>query len=407
MESGKNEEVILPHDWKRRILITTGNHDYAAMNDVRVQTESRKITTGLPARSAGGTMSKYTYFLEFLSYFLDAPTQKLLGSDLNEVREYNQLDLIVGIFNSCSQANALQNNKVSFASKKLQLVLERSNWKKSTEKHIVLAHHSPSYSIDYFDDKYGRWKYKKYKSFVNISELYDIYIGAINEYLSNGESIPSKIRENFKVEFEELLKTLNENSEWEFFESELFKDMEMLYNLLKDKYRHFDEYINRYLSEANSLFKTIIDDNEVFKEDWERIAHDNLTVIAGHTHKADYFPRDRDKKYDTIIGHRFYNEKIDSAPIVFEVISPKSVSASVRVRHVLCRGQQVCEELCKVCKVKDCAVESDCQTIKKACPQRKSTICGMDTPCNEFSWLSDDFAISTNRIENILNKWKS
>lgn len=359
----KGTEFILPHDWKRRILITTGNHDYAAMNDVRAQTESRKITTGLPARSAGGTMAKYTYFLEFLSFFLDAPTQKLLDSDLNEIREYDHLGLIVGIFNTCSQANALQNNKVSFDSEQLKLVLDRSNWEKSPLTHIALAHHYPSYFMDYFDDKYKFWSEndRTKRIYRVFEELYCDFKKAIcfmarkckrgdafkkinlpvtYDFLSNYESFQKN----------SIISTNDKRDKRIIFESQLYNDMDLLYDVLKAKNRHPQEYINQFLSDTSSLYITIRQDKKRFVQDWKKIIKDNnLTILAGHTHKATCYIR---ADYCAFIGHRFYNGKSDTAPIVFEVLYKDGANYKIK-KYVKCSGYEKCNEQ-HICKISSC-----------------------------------------------------
>lgn len=347
-----NNSLILPHDWKRRILITTGNHDYVTMGDVRVQTESRKIITALPAKATGGTMSKYTYYLEFLSYFIDAPTQKLLNSDLNEVREYDKLNLIIGIFNSCAQANALQTNKVSFNSEKLALVLKRGNWKKSIKTHVVLVHHYPSCPINYFNDKYEWWNFKTlssknaYKDFLLCYILYILSLGnyltdekrinedecitkkelcEIQEFASLCEDISDDCNEiinAFKVCFAKFKHLVEATPENKLLNSELFRDMLILYDCLQEKDKRYSkEYVYEFLSDMSSLFKTMAIDKVNFKNDWDKriMGKIRITIVGGHTHKA-YKDFSKDKQYDLIIGHKFY-DNINSGQIVFEILT--------------------------------------------------------------------------------------
>lgn len=323
-----NDSIILPHDWKRRIIITTGNHDYVTMGDVQVQTESRKIAVGFPAKSTGGTMSKYTYYLEFLSYFLDAPTQKLLKYDLNEVRQYDYLNLFVGVFNSCSKANALQNNKVSFDAQKVKLVIEDSNWKEEKYngyRHFIFAHHSPQYSeeIDYFEDKYEYWKLSGTRSF---DKLYWAFLTEMGKYLVKKKLIIKKkyldllIRKKVdynKYDFNNLWENVKIKSN-ELVKSEIIQDMRMLYDIINNQsHKYADEYIEKFLTEARNLFVTMYKDVEQFREVYEFLCAgvDNVVVCAGHTHKAKQNPKnDYSLSY---IGHKFY----DNDGITFEVIN--------------------------------------------------------------------------------------
>src|SRR5699024_8560544 len=44
----KDDCGYLPHDWRRRILITTGNHDYASMNQYQATLKHRSLTSAMP-----------------------------------------------------------------------------------------------------------------------------------------------------------------------------------------------------------------------------------------------------------------------------------------------------------------------------------------------------------------------
>lgn len=283
--------VLLPHDWKRRIIITTGNHDYAAMNDVRVQTKSRKIETGLPASSTGGTMSKYTYYLEFLSYFLDAPTQRLLKNDLNEVRYYSNikknLKLAVGVFNTSSKANALQNNKVSIDNERLELVLKDGGWydREAHKTYLAIMHHSPHYEVDYFKDKYSPWRHNQIEDF---EALYEAYIKELKFRLVDNNLQKTNFAilfDNFEVKY----KNNESNKLHRFRSSELNLNMKMLNDIIKEKCDDSNEYVARFKSEQQNLFSTIEKDTDIFKNNckiiFEKI-ESNIAVLSGHRHRC-------------------------------------------------------------------------------------------------------------------------
>ncbi len=313
-------EGTLPHDWKRRILITTGNHDYAAMNEMKIFTESRKIATGMPGNQLGGTMAKYAYYIEFLSYFLDAPTQRLLKNDLNEVREYDKLGLIIGIFNSCSKANALQTNKVSFNQEKLELVLKDSSWKKSNKNHFVLVHHDSTYSeeLNYFNDKYSLWKWK-YK---DKDRIYNAYIKALeaevkrtitkNEFDVN--ALGDFINEYKKIPIENP----------EITDTEIFRDIQMLFSIV-NKNIESNEYVKQFLSTANILFETTEEDKKNMRNSYNAIANFNddkkCFIIAGHTHEQKE-KQDSNGKLKNYIGAQFEkdNKETRILNINFEII---------------------------------------------------------------------------------------
>ena len=197
-----NGKVVsfLPVDWKRRIIITTGNHDYAAMNDVVVQTKSRVIRSASPSKHQGGTMSKFTYLIEFMQYFLDAPIDVLIENDLNEVRHYRHLNLKMLILNSTSLVNSLQNNKVGFNKKKVENLMNLPLWDVGeNEKCICLAHHSPDYKIDYIVDIYEPYKLFSLKVDCNVLELYKCFCEVVK---AENIDLNSKNANDFKKLFD-------------------------------------------------------------------------------------------------------------------------------------------------------------------------------------------------------------
>lgn len=338
---GKNNNIILPHDWKRRVLITVGNHDYAAMNDMRVKTEARRVQTGIPASQSGGTMAKYTYFLEFLSYFLDAPTQKLLSNDLNEIREYSNLNLIVGIFNTCSEANALQNNKVSLNREKVELIVKDSRWEEDNDyNHLVLMHHSPEYSINYFDDKYNKWHWDDICGF---NDLYKSFIAAECKLIIKNNLVSSdrsdEIKDHCKkvtgvdIDSTNALQIFveqfndfvcdNRNTEEKELKylttSELFADMKMLNGIALHLTEQPNEFIEQFKTSVRNLTVTMLDDNTRFNETCTLILNDlkkQYCVLSGHEHKCEYFNKGN---YEIFIIDKLYT---DNKELIFEVITP-------------------------------------------------------------------------------------
>ena len=121
---------------------------------------------------------------------------------------------------------------------------------------------------------------------------------------------------------------LDKHPKKEIIESELVRDMEILYDLINNKKRYQDEYIFKFLSDASNLFKTIANDKENFKKDWDKIERKYIAIIAGHTHKA----REEfiDEEHHIVVGHKFYErnkcyrkKEKDCNQIVFEIITVK------------------------------------------------------------------------------------
>ncbi len=276
--------------------------------------------------------------------------------DLNEVREYGYLRLIVGVFNSCSKANALQNNKVSFDAKKVKLVIEDSGWKEKKYngyQHFIFAHHSPNYSdeINYFIDKYEcrklfevdneKEKKAKEKCRDEFKVLFWAFLKELWKYLSDrelgvkdynpwiGELSTVGKSENFKC----LWNSWNQKEEAALFTGEIIQDMRMLYDIITNQsYIYTDEYIEKFLTEARNLFVTMYKDAKRFKSVYKYLCKDvnNVVVCAGHAHKAKQYPKT--SLYPlSFIGHRFYDKKADA--ITFEVIVMKNDGGSQRDIH--------------------------------------------------------------------------
>ena len=315
---GKNDMIYLPYDWRRRVLITTGNHDYATMGSVSVQTKERQISSATPARSTGGTMAKFTYLIEFLTKFLDAPPKMLIDDDINEIRHYKYLNkeaeenkleadsggLFIGIFNTSSHVNALQNNKVGINKPVLTRITENGKWNDDfykNEPHIVLVHHSPFYvanEMDYVEDKYAPHQYWKDRNNNDIPEkkyikfFFKDFTKALiytAEILLNERRGHSKVIQKFLDGFESFKKRASKDED--FFKSNLMADMQMLYDTLQDKMleKPIREYGYDLLAKSHILHVTQEEDKKAYKDVCKLLQCDSqeCIFIAGHIHRSD------------------------------------------------------------------------------------------------------------------------
>lgn len=150
----------LPHDWKRRIIITTGNHDYASMNQYQAVLKLRSLSSAMPAEGDSGTMAKFSYYIDFLIRYLDVPIHEMLEDDLNYVRYYKKMKMKVLALNCSSLAAPRRTNKMGVNRKKVEAILEREHWGQEKDEngkkifHLVVAHYSPDYELSYFIDNY-------------------------------------------------------------------------------------------------------------------------------------------------------------------------------------------------------------------------------------------------------------
>ena len=172
-----DEDGYLPHDWRRRIIITTGNHDYASMNQYKAVLRRRELTSAMPVESDSSTMSKFAYFIDFLIKYLDAPIDELLLNDLNEVRDYRNLDVKILSLNCSGTAVPHRTNKIGIDEAKVMALVRRKAWKDKTWRlvakreddpvskksvpklrrpyRICAAHYSTEYEPSYFLDNYS------------------------------------------------------------------------------------------------------------------------------------------------------------------------------------------------------------------------------------------------------------
>lgn len=301
---------ILSHDWKRRIMVVTGNHDYTAMSDVLVETGAREIKNALPAGDSGGTMSKFTYYIEFLINFLDAPIDELLENDLNEIRDYKHLNLKAALLNTCSQANAKQNNKVEINLEKLSRLMKTVPWH-STEPichYVVLMHHAPDYQIDYFADRYEVHKFIQKQ---NITQSqYDGYIDLLTHMISTascrgGRTYIDPLSCAQAKQLLDLQSLLSQQYSSEFLKSALRADISSLTEILA-RLTVETEFHRAFLSSLKDLRDSQQLDQNKFETACRTIlGNQATTVLAGHEHKW----RFNTPKNQTIhVGPKFYTE---------------------------------------------------------------------------------------------------
>lgn len=141
-------------DWRKRIAIIPGNHDYAAMNELEVvsQKGTRSTGTGRPAQKEGGPMVKFAYYIHFISHLLGIDMGEQIQDWLNSVRRYDQMDLTLLCLNTSAGAGPLRNNKVHIDPDYVEKLEKTGCFEVGIT--ICLSHHTPSYEPDYAVDRY-------------------------------------------------------------------------------------------------------------------------------------------------------------------------------------------------------------------------------------------------------------
>ena len=163
---------FIRNDWKKRILISTGNHDYASMNDLIAENKKRKTLSGKPVSEPSDTLIRHSYFIIFLHDLLGMDIDEMVENDINELINYDMLNISVFNINSNSRVNPYRTNKVRINTG----VVDRL-FKSIKEENFLLCmmHHTPMYNINYINDVYYlksnieseevKNKFKKFKNF--------------------------------------------------------------------------------------------------------------------------------------------------------------------------------------------------------------------------------------------------
>lgn len=150
-------------DWRKRMVIIPGNHDYATMNELEVipQKGSRSTGIGRPAQKEGGPMVKFAYYIQFIQRLLGLDIDSLIRNRLNSVWYYDQMNLGLLCLNTVSEAGPLRNNKVHIDAGFVERVKKAGRF--SGKDVVCLAHHTAAYTADYAADRYYTPKIKPYE----------------------------------------------------------------------------------------------------------------------------------------------------------------------------------------------------------------------------------------------------
>jgi hypothetical protein len=139
------------------------------MNQFQVVQKRRALKIGTPVERDGGTMSRFTYLIEFLVHYLDVPMGELLQNDLNEIRNYRVLNLKVLSLNCSGTATPRRTNKMGVNRQAVDPLLKRNVWSEEEPKDIYpngkkqisrpfrlcLAHYAHTQKLTYMVDNYN------------------------------------------------------------------------------------------------------------------------------------------------------------------------------------------------------------------------------------------------------------
>ena len=254
------------YDWKKRVIIIPGNHDYASMNELLVVHKNRATFNGEPAREEGSPMIKYTYYIDFLRRLLDLDISDIVKQNLNDYRVYPNYKLKLICFNTVSEVSMLRNNKVQIDKGFLNTLSEEET---NDFYQIYLMHHTPLYvekDMDYNKDKYG---YKDVDG-----RLYDLLEHLVDSYWRK------QISDDEWVAIKKKLINISENGK----KTGIFRDVEYLYNHRNEM---TDERCYQIVNEYRKNVDMCEKDKEVYAERLEAYM-DHIKpdiILGGHTHQ--------------------------------------------------------------------------------------------------------------------------
>ena len=350
--------AYLSHDWRRRVVITTGNHDYASMNQYNAQLDMRTLVSGTPVKEETGTMSKFSYFIHFLIRYLDPPISELLSHDLNEVRDYRFLNLKLLCLNCSSLATPYRTNKMGVNKEVVLGLTKRAMWTESQKKifptpvnphRICVAHYSPKYNLSYFRDSYhtlpgfewsqypdkescfsvnrlekrfreillkehiartdlsrtDEWKTNFQKEKEEFLRLYHSMMKAI-QALKDGNACPDQDAQPFYKHLDSKLST-----EHDLFSEKkypLLRYLRQFCEWLESKEKNEqDENIAQFLKEASEHIRMGETDSKCYNDLIEKIhkKHPFAVILAGHIHAYDESLKEED--LPILVSDKLYN----------------------------------------------------------------------------------------------------
>lgn len=316
---------LLSPTWKNRTLITTGNHDYASMNELKTaHGENRRSTgSGTPAQKEANVTAKFAYYIHFLYELLDIEPDNLFAQNLNDWRVYKAFHLGFLVLNTSFTAGPRRNNKVALDQK---FLLEKDDilsafTKAENNKIICLCHHSPKYHVNYVSDYY----YTPYiepdieKQFIaSVRATTNPFHIPNEEFRKKCQSIKETIDHHCTSndEMPDLTMLLSYDSVQAYLEQMYHKEpiesdelnLPDIWDKMNKKktdtdiYHHLTAFAGmdganitletswKYYSDLFSVHQMSLIDQKHIEEYYEKISPYITTFLAGHTHKYRSYP---------------------------------------------------------------------------------------------------------------------
>lgn len=329
------DKKYIRSDWKKRIIISTGNHDYASMNELEAENELRTTASGKPSNTMGSTMIKYSYYIHFLHSLLNIDIDEAVKYDLNFFVDYEAMDITVVNINSNSRVNPYRTNKVGINGKAVNAMCNRRDYQKNI---VFMMHHTPIYEIDYVSDAYliadnviwNQWsqkikemlgadpdELKPYVCWIDmLKAVSDDFNVEKNKQFYKGFSYYENV-EKSKLEylFVEMLKIAKSN--YKGFESKKLTEF-VIYTQIPEAERAYNDRCQRLRMSIKEKINTGKADSEQYNEfirgffeDLQRKTDHKYWILGGHTHRAAKFTGKAQKALKNCRGiieaGKFYN----------------------------------------------------------------------------------------------------
>lgn len=295
----KREDGRIPFDWKRRIICVPGNHDFAAMNLVKAALTQRRLAAGLPYEGENKVFAKFSYYLDFVQHFLDAPIDELVRNDINEVREYRNLKTKILMLNSSWGATAARTNKICLNEETVTRLCEERLWQGCdhvAEPYRICVLHHPNW-FDYILDGYDipeKWSWDPKPLASSINMLHRAFVEVVHAGVELDSSDSEENRKNFsnckKVflkEYEKKIKRITKMNILGDKEGKTYftRDAELEYNYLTTEPSRKSEQISNLHNRMEYDRRVTSEDEKKYNEIMDAIEKTGVNVyLCGHIH---------------------------------------------------------------------------------------------------------------------------
>jgi len=146
---------LFEYEWRDRVLIVPGNHDYASMNEAIANNSGRAfINASAPSIiDEVNPRVKFAYYLGFVSSFRRDffNSNRHIEYDINYIdNRFDDWGISFLLLNSSSGVTAHRQNKVALSKSKIEILSSKLDKDKFN---ICLIHHTPLFNIMYIKDR--------------------------------------------------------------------------------------------------------------------------------------------------------------------------------------------------------------------------------------------------------------